>query len=70
MGYGGLTYRSQVTVTLTVPLPAGLFAVIEVDESTVALVAEVSPNLTVAGETKPVPAIVTDVPRRRSRCLG
>jgi hypothetical protein len=50
-----------VTVTLTVPLPAGLAAVIEVEELTVTLVADVSPNLTVAGETKPVPVTVTDV---------
>ncbi len=60
----------SVTIALTVPLPAGLTAVIDVDELTVTLVAEVSPNLTVAGETKPVPAIVTDVPPAAEPVFG
>ena len=51
-----------VTVTSTVPAPAGEVAVIEVAELTVKLVALVAPNLTAVAPVKPVPVIVTDVP--------
>jgi hypothetical protein len=51
-----------VTVTCTVPLPAGEVAVIWVSEST-AGVTEVLPKWTVvAPSSKPVPVIVTEVP--------
>src|SRR5829696_7562850 len=52
-----------VTTTLTVPAAcAGVVAVIEVELTTVTLVAAVPPKLTVAPDEKLVPVIVTDVP--------
>jgi hypothetical protein len=51
-----------VTSTLAVPAPAGVTAVIEVDETTVTLVAAVPPIVTPVAPVKPVPVIVTDVP--------
>ena len=52
-----------VTTTLTVPAAcAGVVAVIEVELTTVTLVAAVPPKLTVAPDAKPVPVILTDVP--------
>jgi hypothetical protein len=51
-----------VTVTFTVPAPAGLTAVIEVAEFTVKLVAAVTPNCTAVAPMKPVPATVTLLP--------
>ena len=51
-----------VTVTATVPEPAGDVAVIEVALFTVTPVAETPPNLTVEVDVKFVPAIVTTVP--------
>ena len=51
-----------VTVTSTVPVPAGDVAVIEVAELTVKLVALVAPNFTAVAPVNPVPVIVTDVP--------
>jgi len=52
-----------VTTTLTVPAAcAAVVAVIEVELTTVTLVAAVPPKLTVAPDEKPVPVIVTDVP--------
>jgi hypothetical protein len=52
-----------VTITLTVPAAcAGVVAVIEVELTTVTLVAAVPPKLTVAPDEKPVPVILTDVP--------
>ena len=52
-----------VTVTLTVPLPPGLVAVIWVSLTTITLLAAVPPNETlVEPMMKPVPIIVTLVP--------
>jgi len=52
-----------VTVTVTgPPLPAGVIAVMVVLLTTVTLVAEALPNVTVAPEAKLVPVIVTEVP--------
>ena len=51
-----------VTVTSTVPVPAGLSAVIEVSLTTVTFVAGVVPKSTAVAPVKPVPVIVTSVP--------
>jgi hypothetical protein len=51
-----------VTVTLTVPVPVGLVAVIFPALTTVTFVAGVPPNDTVAGDAKFVPVMVTTVP--------
>ena len=51
-----------VTVTSTVPVPAGLSAVIEVALTTVKFVAGVVPKSTAVAPVKPVPVIVTNVP--------
>ena len=51
-----------VTVTSTVPVPAGDVAVIEVDETTVKAVAAVVPKFTAVAPVKPVPVMVTAVP--------
>jgi hypothetical protein len=48
-----------VTVTSTVPDPAGEVAVIEVAEFTVNEVALVVPNLTAEAPSRPVPVMVT-----------
>jgi len=51
------------TSTLAVPAEwAGVTAVIEVDETTVMLVAAVPPIVTPVTPVKPVPVIVTEVP--------
>jgi hypothetical protein len=59
-----------VTVTSTLPLPAGETAVIEVAELTVKLVAFFSPNLTVVAPLRLVPVTVTDVPPAVLPTLG
>jgi hypothetical protein len=51
-----------VTVTSTVPVPAGETAVIEVSEMTLKLVALVEPNLTALAPVRLVPVMVTEVP--------
>ena len=51
-----------VTLTSTVPVPAGDVAVICVAELTVKLVAAVAPKVTAVAPVNPVPVIVTDVP--------
>ena len=51
-----------VTVTSTVPLPAGLVAVIWVSLSTVKLLAAVAPKETPVAPVKPVPVMTTVVP--------
>jgi len=51
-----------VTVTSTVPVPAGEVAVIEVAELTVKLVALIAPNFTAVAPVKLVPVRVTVVP--------
>jgi hypothetical protein len=52
----------MVTVTSTIPVPAGEVAVICVDELTVKLVAAELPNWTAVAPLKPVPAMITLVP--------
>ncbi len=51
-----------VTVTWTVPLPAGATAVITLSETTVNEVAAVAPNFTDVAPVKWLPVKVTDVP--------
>ncbi len=51
-----------VTVTSTVPVPAGLSAVIVVSFTTVTFVAAVVPKSTAVAPVKSVPVIVTSVP--------
>ena len=51
-----------VTVTSTVPVPAGLTAVIVVSLTTVRFVAAVVPKSTAVAPVNPVPVIVTRVP--------
>ncbi len=53
---------SVITVTSTVPVPAGLTAVIELSFTTVKLVAATDPNSTADAPVKLVPEIVTGVP--------
>jgi hypothetical protein len=50
------------TVTFTVPVPAGLVAMICVAEVTVKLLAATVPKSTSVAPVNPVPVIVTDVP--------
>ena len=50
------------TITLTVPAPAGLVAVISVAETTSTLVARVVPNSTIEPSLKFVPVMITVVP--------
>jgi hypothetical protein len=51
-----------VTVTSTVPVPAGLFAVIVVSLTRTTPEAGVVPKSTAVAPVKPVPVIVTGVP--------
>ena len=51
-----------VTLTSTVPVPAGLLAVIVVLLTTTTPVAAVVPKLTAVAPVNPVPVIVTGVP--------
>jgi len=59
-----------VTVTSTVPVPAGETAVIEVAELTVKLVALAEPNLTAVAPLKFVPVMLTEVPPVTEPSLG
>ena len=59
-----------VTVTSTVPVPAGLSAVIVVPLTTVTSVAAVVPKSTAVAPVKPVPVIVTRCRRRSDRWSG
>ncbi len=59
-----------VTVTSTVPLPAGAVAVMLVALTTVMPVAEAAPNLTAVAPVKPVPVMVTEVPPLAGPELG
>ncbi len=59
-----------VTVTSTVPEPAGLVAVIDVALLTVTPVAAVEPNDTVSPDAKPVPVMVTVVPPAAGPLVG
>jgi hypothetical protein len=51
-----------VTVTSTVPVPAGTVAVMEVSEPTVKLVAGVVPKFTAVAPVNPPPTTFTTVP--------
>ncbi len=59
-----------VTLTSTVPVPAGEVAVIEVALLTVTLAAGAAPKLTTAARVKPVPVIVTLVPPDAGPVVG
>src|SRR6516162_9703639 len=59
-----------VTVTFTVPVPAGLSAVIEVSLTTVTFVAATVPKSTAVAPVKPVPVIVTVVPPAGGPLVG
>ena len=59
-----------MTVTSTVPLPAGEVAVIEVALLTVNEVAAVAPNFTAVAPVKLVPVMVTEVPPAAGPVVG
>jgi hypothetical protein len=59
-----------VTVTSTVPVPAGAVAVIDVAEFMVIEVAAVLPNVTAVAPVKPVPVRVTEVPPAAGPYIG
>ena len=59
-----------ITVTFTMPVPAGLSAVMVVSLTTVTSVAAVVPKSTAVASVKPVPVIVTNVPPAAGRCSG
>ncbi|MHC2619285.1 hypothetical protein ACVIW2_001317 [Bradyrhizobium huanghuaihaiense] len=59
-----------VTLTSTVPLPAGEVAVIWVAELTVKPVAAVAPNVTAVAPVKLVPVMVTVVPPPAGPVVG
>lgn len=59
-----------VTVTTTVPLPAGEVAVIELELVTLTPVAGLVPKSTVAPLEKPEPVMVTAVPPAAGPLLG
>lgn len=61
-GLAGLVPAGVITVTLTVPVPAGDVAVIEVAELTTTPVAAAAPNLTAVAPVKLLPEIFTFVP--------
>ena len=65
-----LVWPLPVTVTSTVPEPAGLVAVIDVALLTVTAVAAVEPNATVSPDAKPVPVIDTVVPPAAGPLVG
>jgi hypothetical protein len=57
-------------LTGSLPLPAGLVAVIETDELIVTLAAAVLPNLTVEPAMKPLPAMPTEAPPAAGPLFG
>ena len=59
-----------VTVTSTVPVPAGAVALMEVALVTVKLAAAVDPNLTAVAPVKSVPVRVTVVPPEAGPLAG
>jgi hypothetical protein len=59
-----------VTVTFTVPLPAGATAVIALAELTVKLLAALAPNFTALAPVKLVPVMLTVVPPVSGPVLG
>ena len=67
----GLAPLGVVTVTSTVPaLSAGEVQVMEVSETTLTLVAAVTPKLTAVAPVKPTPLMVTVVPPAAGPLLG
>ena len=58
------------TITSTIPLPAGLTAVIWVSLLIMKLVAAVEPNETPVAQVKPLPEIVTLVPPLAGPLVG
>ena len=61
----------MVTVTSATPADlAGAVAVIDVEDTTVTLVADVPPKLTVDPDRNPVPVIVTTVPPEEEPDVG
>ena len=66
---GGLP-AGVVAVTSTVPVPAGLSAVIAVPVTTVTSVAAAVPKSTTVAPVKPVPVIVTSVPPAAGPLVG
>ena len=69
-GRGSRRAAGVVTVTSTVPVPAGLSAVIVGVVTTVKLVAAVVPKSTAVAPVKPVPVIVTGCRRPPDRWSG
>ncbi len=59
-----------VTVTSTVPVPAGLSAVMVLSLTTVTFVAAVVPKSTTVAPVNPVPVIVTSVPPAAGPVVG
>lgn len=59
-----------VTLTSTVPVPAGETAVMDVAELTVKLVAAVAPNVTAVAAVNPEPVIATEVPPASGPAAG
>jgi len=59
-----------VTVTSTVPVPAGEVAVIDVALLTTIPVAALAPNVTAEAPVSPVPVMVTLVPPARTPAFG
>ena len=59
-----------VTLTSTVPVPAGDVAVIWVAELTVKLVAAVAPKVTAVAPEKPEPMMITVVPPAKGPAVG
>ena len=57
-----LVPNAAVTVTKTVPVPAGVVAVMLVAELTTTLVAAAEPNMTIAPVEKSVPVMFTEFP--------
>lgn len=62
--------EGEVTVTSTVPVPAGAVAVSEVSELTVNVFAAVVPNMTDVAPVKPLPRRLTTVPPESGPELG
>jgi hypothetical protein len=69
-GLVALVPPGVVTVTSTVPVPAGEMAVIDVAEFTVKLPALIEPNLTAVAPVRLAPPIVTEVPPISRPVLG
>ncbi len=66
----GLGFALTVTTTSTTPVPGGLVTSMRVGLTTVANVAWVVPNFTVAPGRKPVPVMMTLVPPEIAPAVG